>query len=268
MDDLEGPAGVRRRDHGLAGEERLVRAQPEVLVDRRVERREAGRVEIGELAGRDPAGEAHAPVDTPAVRELLEPAAVRARRPRSRPAGTARRQRRSSSRSTRFARSRRLTESTKSPGPSSWYGSSCAGCGSTSATSPVERSSRPATFCDVANTRVASPSATRSSSCTCRRRARSSGRLAELPELGAIELVRLAELMHEPHALLGVAHDVRGELRRHDEVDRLPVRLGQVEQPPEEGLREHAGARIPLERDGDDLRLVAARAQLVDERVA
>ena len=55
--DLERPAGVGRGDHRLAGEERLVRAEPEVLVDRRVERREAGRVEIGELrrVGRGPA---------------------------------------------------------------------------------------------------------------------------------------------------------------------------------------------------------------------
>ena len=93
------------------------------------------------------------------------------------------------------------------------------------------------------------------------------GRLAELAELGAVELVRLPELVHEPDALLGVADDVRGELRRDDHVDRAAVGLGQVEQPPEERLRQHAGARIPLERDRDDLGLVAARAQLADERV-
>ena len=60
---------------------------------------------------------------------------------------------------------------------------------------------------------------------------------------------------------------VGGELRRDHEVDRLPVRLGQVDQAPEERLIEDARARIPLERDGDELDLVLAHAELVDELV-
>ena len=45
------------------------------------------------------------------------------------------------------------------------------------------------------------------------------------------------------------------------------VRLGQVEQPPEERLRQDALTRIPLERHRHDLRLVSARAELPHELV-
>ena len=90
---------------------------------------------------------------------------------------------------------------------------------------------------------------------------------AELAELGAVELVRLPELVHEPDALLGVADDVRGELRRDDHVDPAPVRLLEVEQAPEERLRQHARAGIPLERDRDEVGVVPPRAELVDELV-
>ena len=89
----------------------------------------------------------------------------------------------------------------------------------------------------------------------------------ELPQIGSVELVRLAELVQHPDPLVRVPDDVRGELRREHEVDRPPVRLAQVEQAPEEGLVEHTRARIPLERDGDELGLVLARPQLLDERV-
>ncbi len=64
-----------------------------------------------------------------------------------------------------------------------------------------------------------------------------------------------------------MAHAVRRELRRDDEVDPAAVRLRQVGEPPEERLREHALARIPLERHRDEVGLVAARAQLLDELV-
>ena len=93
------------------------------------------------------------------------------------------------------------------------------------------------------------------------------GRPAELPELGAVQLVRLPELVHEPHALLTVPDDVGRELRRHHDVDRAAVGLFEVEHAPEERLGEHAGARVPLERDRDEIRLVPARAQLRDELV-
>ena len=92
-------------------------------------------------------------------------------------------------------------------------------------------------------------------------------RLGELAELGAVEVPRLPELVQEPDDLARMANRVRRELRRDHRVDRPPVRLLEVEQPPEERLREHALARIPLERHGDELRLVVARAQLRDEVV-
>ena len=69
------------------------------------------------------------------------------------------------------------------------------------------------------------------------------GALAELAELGAVELVRLPELVQQPNDLVRMADRVRRELRRDHEVDRATVGLGQVEQTPEEGLREHALAR-------------------------
>ena len=92
-------------------------------------------------------------------------------------------------------------------------------------------------------------------------------RRTELPELRAVELVRLAELVHEPYPLLAVANDVRRELRRDDDVDPAPVGLLEVEQPPEERLGQHARAGIPLERHRDEVGVVPARPQLLDELV-
>jgi len=92
-------------------------------------------------------------------------------------------------------------------------------------------------------------------------------RFGELAEVRAVELVRLAELVQEPDDLVGMAYRVGGELGGDDEVDRQPVRLGQVDEPPQERLRQHARARIPLVRHGDELRLVVALAQLGDEVV-
>ena len=88
------------------------------------------------------------------------------------------------------------------------------------------------------------------------------GRVAELAERRAVQLVRLPELVDEPHALLGVAYEVGRELRRHDDVDSPAVRLVEVEQPPEERLREDARAGIPLERNGDEIGLVLPGAEL------
>ena len=65
---------------------------------------------------------------------------------------------------------------------------------------------------------------------------------AELPQLRAVEVVGLAELVHEPDGLAAVPDHVRGELGGDHGVDRSAVRLLEVEQPPEEGLGEHAGA--------------------------
>ena len=73
--------------------------------------------------------------------------------------------------------------------------------------------------------------------------------------------------MDEPHALLVMAHDVGGELRRDDDVDPAAVGLVEVEHAPQERLREHSCARVPLERHRDEVGLVTARAELTDELV-
>ena len=73
--------------------------------------------------------------------------------------------------------------------------------------------------------------------------------------------------MHQPDALLGVPGDVRRELRAYDEVDPPAVRLLEIEHAPEERLRQDAGARIPLERDGDEVGLVPSRPELRDQLV-
>ena len=93
------------------------------------------------------------------------------------------------------------------------------------------------------------------------------GRLVELPELGAVVVVRLPELVQHPGDLVRVPDAVGGELRRDHAVDRAAVGLGQVDEPPEERLVEDAGAGVPLERDADDLRFVSAPAQRGDEIV-
>ena len=72
--DLERSAGVVRRDHGLLGEERLVRDHPEVFVDGGVIHGEAPRVEVGEPLVVDPAGELDPPVER--AGDVLEPVAV------------------------------------------------------------------------------------------------------------------------------------------------------------------------------------------------
>ena len=74
----------------------------------------------------------------------------------------------------RFARSSRLTESTKPSDGAVRNASGAGGGASTSASSPVESCSRPATIDDVVKIFFASPSVTLSSSSTFRRSARSS----------------------------------------------------------------------------------------------
>ena len=74
--------------------------------------------------------------------------------------------------------------------------------------------------------------------------------------------------MQEPHDLVGVPDDVGGKFRRDYEIDRGPVGLLQIEQPPEKSLRQHTFARIPLERKGDELHLVLPLPQLVDQPFA
>ena len=83
----------------------------------------------------------------------------------------------------------------------------------------------------------------RSSRWIARTVARSNGVLAELPELGPVELVGLPELVDEPDDLVRVADRVGGELRRDDEVDRAALRLLEVEQPPDERLAQRRAPR-------------------------
>ena len=111
VDDLERAAGVDRRHDRLPGEERLVRDHPEVLVERRVVDGEAARVEIGEPLVVDAADELDLAVQPGG--EPLEPLAVGPVAGRSRSRSPGSRFAASISRSIRFARSSRFTESTK-----------------------------------------------------------------------------------------------------------------------------------------------------------
>jgi len=81
------------------------------------------------------------------------------------------------------------------------------------------------------------------------------------------EAKNLAELVENPGDLVRVADAVRGELRRDDDVDRSTVRLAQVHEAPEEGLREHPLTGVPLERERDEVRVVPARTELLDQVV-
>ena len=174
----------------------------------------------------------------------------------------------SSSRSIRFARSSRPTERTKSPYSSQRYGSSCGGCGITSALEPG-RALEPVG--DVARggeelARLAERALVELLDAAADRALL--GRLAELAELGAVELVRLAELVDEPDDLVRVADDVAtGTWSRSRGRSRRPSASVEVEQPPEERLGQHALAGVPLERHGDEVGVVAALAQLGDEVV-
>src|SRR5207247_9182271 len=60
----------------------------------------------------------------------------------------------------------------------------------------------------------------------------------------------------------------RPELRRYHAVDLAPVRLVEIEEPPENRLAEHALARVPLVRHRHEVDRVVARAQLGDEIVS
>ena len=145
--------------------------------------------------------------------------------------------------------------------------SSCGGCGITSASSPVERCEA---LGDVARRREDLARFAERDLVELLDLAPDRpllGRLAELAERGAVELVRLAELVDEPDHLVRMADDVRGELRRDHQVDAPAVRFLEVEQPPEERLRQDALAGIPLERHADEVGVVAAALELGDQVV-
>ena len=174
----------------------------------------------------------------------------------------------SSRRSIRFARSSRFTERTKSPYPSQWNSSACGGwgrhfgpepCGATRAVRRRCVRSRRAEW-----PRRGQPDRAPALSVGSRG-PRASRRTA--PSSVPIEVVRLAELVNEPHALVGVANEVGRKLRSDDDVDPLAVRLVEIEHPPQKRLREHARPRVPLEGNADEIRVVASCAQLVDESV-
>src|SRR2546427_9340781 len=88
----------------------------------------------------------------------------------------------------------------------------------------------------------------------------------DVAELGVVpQLVSGAVLVDEPYDLVGVAHEVRGELQRDDEVDRFAVRLREIDASPTTHLMHELGWRIPLERHRDRLRLVTGFAQGGDQ---
>ena len=263
-DDVERPACVRRRHDRLAGEERLVGHHPEVLVDRRVEDRAAAGVELGELLGVDPAGEPDPAVEATALGDDLEAVAVGA-----------------------GARDDHLER----------------GVGGRSVEQQVDalREVEPshgehevAELLEAVverlrgrehDLRLQSERVAEAVGDVPRDREQPLGLaegapvelvdlapggavdrgLAELRERRAIEVVGLAELVHEPDALARMPHGVARELRRDQQVDLATFDLLEVEHPPHERALEHARARVPLERHGHERGLVPARVQLLGQ---
>ena len=91
-------------------------------------------------------------------------------------------------------------------------------------------------------------------------------RVGEIAELGATQLVRGAMLVQQPRDLVCMAGEIRRELRRNHEIDRLSVALTQIDQTPRRRVRQHLAFRIPLERNADELGRVPVLLQLGDER--
>ena len=233
LDDLERAARVARRHDRLLGQERLEGDEAHVFVDRRIEDREALRVLVGEGVVVQPARERDPPVEPVAARELLEPWAIgafardhdaqvavggrgleqevdplRAVEP-SRRRGRSRRTRRSGTRAAEAA----------AAAPRPRARPTC--------------SSLDATFSEIANSRCASERRP-VQPVHCASRGAVERLLPVLAELGAVEVVGLAELVDEPHHLVGMANDVGGELRPDHEVDRAALHLLEVEQAPDE----------------------------------
>ena len=71
--------------------------------------------------------------------------------------------------------------------------------------------------------------------------------------------------MDQPRDLVRVPDEVGRKLRGDHQIDRPAVAFAQIEQPPRRGVRQDFFLRVPLERDADELGLVAARAQLPHE---
>ena len=265
-DDLERAAGVRRRDDRLLGEKRLVGNHAEVLVHRRVVDGEAACVEPRELFLVDAPGEACAPVEAVLAGDVLEPLAVwtvaddhavqrRVGRKRVEqqlvPLGAVESPHRKHEVVVALRPVRQLLR---------WVRHHLRGDSGRSLQAVG----------DIARSREHLPRlAQRDAIEALNRPARRAllRALTELAELRAIELVGLPKLVQQPHHLVGMTNGVRRKLRRDHELDRASVRFAQVEQPPEEGLGEHALARIPLVGNRDEVRLVPASAELADEVV-
>ena len=181
-DDLERPAGVGRRHDRLLGEERLVRDHPEVLVDRRVVDGEAARVESRRAPPRRRGRRSATRPLSPCCARALEPLAVGAvagdhdAQPRV--------ARRRLDQQVDPLRAVEAVDREDEVARSSSRAVRRAPAAGAAAPRPRARSSarsRSATFREVAKSLRASPSATRSSRCTARRVARSSGDSANWP---------------------------------------------------------------------------------------
>ena len=122
-------------------------------------------------------------------------------------------------------------------------------------------------FCAFVKIFRASERPVRSASAMSSRQRASAGdavkSLSGVPE----PVVRLAELVDEPHDLVLVPHEVRRKLHRDDEVHGLAVGLGDVEKAPRERRGQDLLPGIPLERQAHELGLVAGRTELANETV-
>ena len=115
-DDLQRAAGVGRRDDRLLGEERLREHHAKVFVDRRViDGEDGGRRELGEAPASSTQPENVTRPSTPFLVASSSRQAQSGPSPTTTPRNVVSVERASSIRSTRLARSRRPTESTKSP---------------------------------------------------------------------------------------------------------------------------------------------------------
>ena len=264
LDGHGDPPRVRGRDDRLLGAVGLVGDHPVVLVDGRVVDGEAGRVELGQLVVADAAGEGGAAVEPALARDRLESLAVGA------VACDHDAQR-------RIERGR-LEEQVDPLRPVEPVDGEDEVVVAVGAVRQLlrrrqqrlrlqpERPLEPVG--DVAGDREEPPGLAERDPVQVVDRApqRPVRRFfGKLPQIGSVELVRLPELMDEPDDLVRVADHVGGELRRDHEVDGPAVRLLEVDEPPEERLREDAGARIPLERDRDEIGVVPVLLQLERE---
>ena len=262
-----GPPASRGRDHRLLGEERLVRDHPEVLVHGRVEDRQAARVEVGELLVVDPAGEADAAVEALAARELLEALAVRpvadddALRPgRARPPPAAGRPAWRGRGGRRRARSRRSSSSgTAAP---------AAGAAATSASRPSRAAQA---LGDVARdredrARLAERDAVEPVDCAARARCPPADS-PNWPSSVRSSSYACRNWCTSHTTLLGWRTAYEGNFVAITRSIGRPSDLLEVEQAPEERLRQHARAGIPVEGHGDEVGLVVARPELLDERL-